>query len=178
MVAIRSLFLFATTTLAAVAPIKRSVGSNLVLNDLVALDTSVKSLTATIQNYGGGVVEGSPILAAITAVHLSNRKAYTNSQLIAHQSLADSQTLVSYVSSTLAKDIPAGVDALEAKKKEFVHSGLGSTVVNSLELLKNDHESLSAALASKLDPATLPEASVAVVTIDDAIKGGIAYFST
>ncbi|KAH8678793.1 hydrophobic surface binding protein A-domain-containing protein [Tricladium varicosporioides] len=178
MLAIKPLFLFATSACAVVTPTRRSVSSNLILSDLVALDTSVKVLTSSIQRYSGGVFEATPILAAITAVHLSNRKAYTDSRFISSQSLDDSQTLVSYVSNTLAKTIPACVDTLESKKKEFGNSGLNSIVVGSLKLLKNDHETLSAALTSKLDLAILLEASVAVAIIDDAIKGGIAYFST
>jgi hypothetical protein len=61
---------------------------------------------------------------------------------IANQSVPDSLTIVNYVNDTLAKNIPAGVQALE-KKQLFMDAGLRPVVVSSLKLLKHDNENFS-----------------------------------
>lgn len=82
------------------------------------------------------------------------------------------------MSDTLAKHIPQSVDILESKKELFEKDQLEGTVVGSLKLLKYDHDTLSAALVEKVDPAVLPQAKVAVEVIDDALDSGIATFSS
>ena len=179
MVSFKPLSLFAATAFAAVEPISiHSPGSDLIIADLVNLDNSVKVFTATINNYTGGIPDATPILLAIGGVNAANRKAYYDSMAIANQSVADSLTIVNYVNDTLVKDIPAGVQTLEKKKQLFVDAGLTPVVVSNLELLKYDHESFSAVLASKAALETHPEVAYVVKVIDDSIKGGIADFSS
>lgn len=79
---------------------------------------------------------------------------------------------------TLAHDIPDTVKVLEGKKEQFKESGLDGAVVGSLELLKYDHESFSAALESKIAEEAKPEADYVVKVIDDSLKEGIAEFSS
>ncbi|KAH7354917.1 hydrophobic surface binding protein A-domain-containing protein [Rhexocercosporidium sp. MPI-PUGE-AT-0058] len=176
MVSIKTLFLFATTTLEAAVPSAPS--SKLIYSDLVALDNCVLSLKSSIQDYSGGLLSATPILGGITAVHLANRKAYTDALLIPNATPSDSQIIVDFVSETLAKHIPESVEILESKKELFEKDQLEGTVVGSLRLLKYDHDTLSAALVEKVDPAVLPQATVAVKVIDDALDMGIATFST
>ncbi|PVH87465.1 hypothetical protein DL98DRAFT_525511 [Cadophora sp. DSE1049] len=176
MVFIKSLLLFTTTALAAAIP--SSPSAKLIYSDLVALDKSVLALKSAIQSYTGGLLTATPILGGVTAVHLANRKAYTDALLIPNATLADSQIIVDFVSDTLAKHIPESVDILEGKKSLFEKDQLEGTVLGSLELLKYDHDTLSAALVEKVDPRVLPQAKVAVKVIDDALDGGIATFSS
>ncbi|KAH6723298.1 hydrophobic surface binding protein A-domain-containing protein [Leptodontidium sp. MPI-SDFR-AT-0119] len=176
MVSVKTFFLFATTTLAAAIP--SSPSAKLIYSDLVALDNSVLSLKSSIENYTGGLLTATPILGGITAVHLANRKAYTDALIIHKATLSDSKIIVDFVSDTLAKHIPQSVDILESKKELFEKDQLEGTVVGSLKLLKYDHDTLSAALVEKVDPAVLPQAKVAVEVIDDALDSGIATFSS
>ena len=90
--------------------------------------------------------------------------------------MADSETIVNYVSDPIAVDIPNSVKALDMKKPELVEARLRDQVVSSLELLLSDHETLSQAVAEKLAPETLVQALVPVGVIDAAIRSGIAYF--
>ncbi len=97
---------------------------------------------------------------------------------ISNQSVPDSLTIINYVNATLVHDIPAGVDALKAKKKQFVDVGLTDVVISSLGLLKYDHGSFSAVLSSKAAPETQEYAAYVVKVIDDAIVSGIQDFET
>ena len=71
---------------------------------------------------------------------------------IGTQNAADSSTIVNYVSNPIAVDIPNSVAALDAKKEPLVDSRLRQTILDGLNLLLDDHESLSAAIAEKLSP--------------------------
>lgn len=183
MVSFKSLFFIATAAfqLVSAKPLAvRSYDADLTLLDLKALDDTVKGLSKSIELYNGGAVESGPILLAFSAVHIANRKAYGTACTIKNMTSSDSYTVLDYVSKTLGVDIPQGVKDLEAKKADFVKSGLEKTVVSSLDLLKYDHESLSGALGQKLsqDQGVQLEAYGVVKSIDDAIKEGIAGFSS
>jgi hypothetical protein len=119
-----------------------------------------------------------PFPLGVSNVNLANRKAYLDSLLISNQSVANSFTIVNYVTDVLAVDIPDSVKVLESKKELLVGAGLGDFTVGRLQLLKYDHETLSAALEAKAAPETHGEADEAVMTIDDSIKEGIADFSS
>ncbi|CZR64989.1 uncharacterized protein PAC_14889 [Phialocephala subalpina] len=183
MVSFKSLFFLATAALQLVSanPLAiRSLDADLILVDLKALDDTVKGLSKSIELYPGGAVEAGPILVAFSAVHIANRKAYGTACAIKNLTISDSYTVLNYVSKTLGVDIPSGVKDLKAKKEECVKSGLEKSVVSSLDLLKYDHESLSGALGKKLsqDQGVQLEAYGVVKSIDDAIKEGIAGFSS
>jgi hypothetical protein len=181
MVSLKSLLLHTITALAATVPLSTRAASpeaELILSDLISLDNSVLALKATIQNYTTGILPATPILFAISNVNTANRKCYLDSMLIGNQTVADSFTLVDYVRDTLAYDIPDTVKVLEGKKKQFKESGLDGAVVGSLELLKYDHESFSAALESKIAEEAKKEADYVVKVIDDSLTEGIAEFSS
>jgi hypothetical protein len=69
------------------------------------------------------------------------------------------------------------VKALNAKKKPLVAAGLKKQILDGLNLLLGDHESLSAAIAKKLSPITLIQAAGPTTTIDLAIREAITNFS-
>ena len=56
-------------------------------------------------------------------------------------------------------------------------AGLKKQILDGLNLLLGDHESLSAAIAKKLSPITLVGAAAPVTTIDLAIREAITNFS-
>jgi len=151
-------------------------GFQLLYSDLMALDTSVNDLTAATVAYNSG--NASPILAQVSHVNATNRKAYYDamSDGVAVQNLDDSNTIVSYVSDPIAVDITNGVAALNDKKAPLVAAGYRQQVLDGLNLLVGDHETLSAAIAKKLDPLTLAAAAVPVAEIDLAVRSAIANF--
>lgn len=63
MVAIKNIFLFAATAIAAAVP--SEPGSKLIYSDLIALDDSVLALKKNIENYTGGLVTAGPILVYV-----------------------------------------------------------------------------------------------------------------
>lgn len=74
-------------------------------------------------------------------VNLANRKTYLDSLLISKQSVADSKTIVDYVSNPIAIDIPDTVTVLKSKKALLEEAGATQFTVLGLELLKYDHDS-------------------------------------
>ncbi|KAL2070593.1 hypothetical protein VTL71DRAFT_13619 [Oculimacula yallundae] len=178
MVSIKNVLLFASAALAASAAVPSEPSSKLIYSDLVNLDNAVLSLKSSIEKYTGGLLTATPILGGVTAVHLANRKAYTDALIVPNATLADSKIIVDFVNENLAKHIPESVEILESKKALFEKDQLEGTVLGSLKLLKYDHDTLSAALVKKVAPEVLPQAAVGVRVIDDALDEGIATFST
>lgn len=62
---------------------------------------------------------------------------------------------------------------LKTKKPQFTAAGLDSAVVQSLELLKSDHETYSEELLQRVSADQLAPAQAVVKKIDDAIQDGI-----
>lgn len=183
MINIKYLFIFATTALATATPSStvvpgHSPGFELILSDLKQLDQSVRVLTAAINAFQSGTAQATPIIQGVSYVNATNRNAYNDAKKIGAQNLADSQTIVNYVANPIAVDIPNSVKALNAKKEPLVNAGLRQQVLDGLNLLVGDHESLSAAIAEKLSPLTILPAADPVVTIDLAIRSVIANFMT
>jgi hypothetical protein len=178
MVSFKPLLLLATIALAAVTVIPRSAELKLILSDLKSLDESVIVLHSAIDNYTGGLITAAPILLAITGVHLANRKTYNDAQVIGNATVAESQAILDYVSDPIAVDIPKTAEATRSKKALFVADGIEGTVLSSLQLLKDDHDTLSAALEKKVAPSLLAEAAVPVKVIDDALQSAIDDFSS
>lgn len=104
MVALTLVLFYASTVLAAV--ISRdtpahATGFELLYSDLMALDSSVKDLTAAVTAYTSGSID--PILAQVLHVNATNRKAYYDamSDKVAVQNLDDSNTIVNYVTNPM-----------------------------------------------------------------------------
>jgi hypothetical protein len=176
MVSPKSLTLLLFSTLAAASPVKRDPSE--LISDINNIDLGVKALTASIDAYQGGVLSGTPIVADILAIHLANRKGYLDANLASPFSTEDSDAIVKFTADTVSVDIPASVKLLESKKALFAASGLTSFVETSLQALKSDHDTFSAALESKLAAESLPAGAVAVKVIDDALQEAIDEFSS
>ncbi|TVY81019.1 hypothetical protein LSUE1_G006791 [Lachnellula suecica] len=178
MVAIKSLLLFTTTVLATAIPRDvHATGYELLYSDLVSLDQSVEALTAAVNAYTSG--NGAAVFSAVSYVNETNRKGYYDamSDRVAVQNFNDSLTISQYVSTPIAVDITTGVQAIIAKKDPLVANGLRQQVLDGLNLLVSDHETFSAAVAAKLNPAALLVAALPVVEIDAAIRTAIADFT-
>ncbi|KUJ06314.1 uncharacterized protein LY89DRAFT_769573 [Mollisia scopiformis] len=180
MLAIKSIILLFTSAVLATSIPRdaHALGYELLYSDLVALDKSVNTLTAAVNAYTNGTEEAAPILAGVSYVNATNRKGYYDamSDRVAVQNLNDSITIADYVADPIAVDITAGVAAIIQKKDPLVESGLPQQILDGLNLLVMDHETLSAAIAAKLDPAALVVAAVPVAEIDVAIRSAIADF--
>ena len=170
------------STSSALPSVKRSTAQD-VVNDIYAIDGGVKALEAHVSSYNTGsfptsLVNGVPILVDVVDIHVSNRKGYLDAITASTFSNADSLTIVAAVEDTVAVDIPNAVTELKSKKQNFDAAGLTAIVIASLELLKYDHDTFSAAVVQKLtlDPATLAEANAGVAVIHDALVDGISYF--
>ncbi|TID14743.1 putative cell wall galactomanno protein [Venturia nashicola] len=154
-------------------------------DDIYAIDAAVNALTENVNDYNSGsfpsgLVDGIPILLDVVNIHLVNRKGYADANLSPTLDSQDSITVVKSVTNSVAVDIPKSVDALKAKKSLFVAAGLTQIVIASLKLLKNDHDTFSAAVVAKLtaDAETTAQGLAGVKIIDDALADGIAYFSS
>lgn len=155
-----------------------------VINDINAINSGVLSLTAHVSSYNSGVfptslIGGVPILVDVVDIHISNRKGYLDATTASKFSADDSIAVVNTVSSTVVTSIPNAVDVLKSKKQVFQQALLTPVVIASLELLLNDHDTLSAAVLDKLtvDAVTLAQANGGVAKIHNALEDGIAYFS-
>ncbi|GAB7352057.1 hypothetical protein MBLNU459_g2565t2 [Dothideomycetes sp. NU459] len=177
-------FLVCITAVSALTLPKRDPST--LISDVNNIDVGVKALTANVETYNGGafptgLIDSTPILLDVIAIHIANRKGYADALLSPTLSASDSTAVVEFVVDTVGVDIPAGVAVLKAKKAAFEAAGLDGTVVASLTLLKSDHDSFSAALEQKLttpDPAEAAAATGVVAKIDQALADGIAYYSS
>lgn len=176
---LKPILLFTTAVLAA-AIVKRdpSAEAQVLINDIGAIDSGVLALTSSVNSYQGGLLSSTPIAADIAAIHVANRKGYADANLAAPFDSADSNAIATYTANTVAVDIPVSVDATIAKKQQFVDAGIQGTVFAGVQLLKEDHDTFSAALEEKLSADSLPVAEKAVKTIDDALQRAVDAFSS
>lgn len=138
----------------------------------------MNALTASLDSYNGSLIQAAPISADILAIHLANRKAYADAELATPQNTTVSNEIIDYVFKTVGVDILNSVKVLESKKADFEASGLTDVVLGGLELLKNDHDTYSAALLNKTAPDTRARGEEVVKIIDDALQNGIDDFSS
>ena len=150
--------------------------ANAVYNDILGIHYAVLNLTSAVTAYQGGIQQASPVFSASLAVHAVNRRGYADAVSSTPFSAADSQRIADAVTSTVAISIPASVKVLEAKKPLFDAAEISSLVLSTIELLKYDHESFSAATAAKLT-AALVEATAGAGIVEAALVEAVAYYS-
>ncbi|KAI7584848.1 hypothetical protein KC343_g19733, partial [Hortaea werneckii] len=51
------------------------------ISDIKGIDDGVKALTADLKAYDGSLASEAPIAGDITAIHLANRRGYTDANL-------------------------------------------------------------------------------------------------
>ncbi|KAI5201269.1 hypothetical protein E4T42_08713 [Aureobasidium subglaciale] len=167
--------LLAWTAAAAPLQARDLISAATLISDIKGIDDGVNALTASIQAYNGGLIAELPIGADIAAIHIANRKGYVDANLRATPFNAeDSTAIVEYTASSVGVDIPASVDLLKSKYDVFANQKL--VILAGLKLLKNDHDTFSAALVSKIT-ADKENGYAAVAVIDDALQSAIDLYS-
>lgn len=145
--------------------------------DVRGIDSAVKLLNASVTSYQGGLLAASPLLAGVANIHLVNRKAYLDAQVVCVTSAALSTKIVKIVEDTVGISIPSTVQNTIIKGPLLIQAGVTSELVASLELLQNDHDTYSAALLRSVDSSVIARADAVVLLNHDAIQAGIDYFS-
>jgi len=181
MLSIRTFTLLLATASAITLP---KHDANTLVQDVANINKGVLDTTAAVNAFNGGdistsVVEGTPVLAGVAETHDANRKGFVDALASNFLSESDSERVIHYVEDTVGYTIPEGIKAIEAKKPQFIEAGFDPLIIASLELLLSDHDTFSAAVATKLYAlnATLTGEAVAVVAkIHDAIQGGIDFY--
>lgn len=184
----RLLLLF-VTTVSTLSVSRRDLVSNTatatLIQDITNINDGVLGLTSAVDAFPGAnlltlAANGILVLADVADIHVVNRKGYVDALGAPDLDATQSKEIVDHTVATVGDSIPAGVVALKGKKQAFVDAGLVATVVASLELLKSDHESFSAALISKLNGSAETEAEglAVVAKIDQALQDGINDFSS
>lgn len=155
-----------------------------IVSDLLSVDKSVQSLTKRVLSYEGGslvssILEGAPVLYDAAAIQVTNRKAWVDAKAAEPFTVEEATLIVDTVGKTLAIHIPEAIDAMIAKKDEFVKAKLGRVVSATMESLKSNHETLSGAILEKAQSLGAVQASQgakSVKTIMDKLNEGIAVF--
>ncbi|GAB1737125.1 hypothetical protein NU219Hw_g808t1 [Hortaea werneckii] len=154
------------------------VSSETLISDIKGIDDGVKALTADLKAYDGSLASEAPIAGDITAIHLANRKGYTDANLrVTKFNKTETKAIVDYTVQSVGIDIPNSVDVLKSKKPEFESKGMVPIILSGLKLLKYDHDSFSAALLAKTT-GSQAEGTAVVKKIDDALQSGIDFYSS
>lgn len=175
----------ATAASAASTLAKRAVTADTLIQDITNIHNGVLANQQATQNYEGGnivtaLIEGTPVLVTVGAVHIANRKGYADAKLSPAIDEPSTSRIFQHTEDTVGVSIPSAVQTLEGKKAQFEASGMSGIVVDNLKLLLNDHDTFSVALMAKAYTAneTLTAQGVRIVKdIHDAIQGGIDAFS-
>jgi hypothetical protein len=142
--------LLACTAAAAPLQSRDLITAQTLISDIKGIDDGVNALTTSIKAYNGGLIGELPIGADIAAIHIANRKGYADANLRATPfNAADSTAIVE-------------------DQKVVILAGL--------KLLKDDHDTFSAALVSKIT-ADQANGYAAVAVIDDALQSAIDLYS-
>lgn len=182
-----ALTLFTLTNALSFGFTKRQlISADTLYQDITNINNAVLANQAATAAFNGGnivttLIEGTPVLASVAAIHVVNRKGFADANLSGPIDEADTQRIVDHTVDTVGNSIPAAVSLLVSKKQQFVASGQQQVTLASLQLLLNDHDTFSAALLAKAysgNAALNAEANGVVAKIHNAIQGGINAYST
>ena len=180
MLLLKTLFsLLCTAAITTSNPIedRALVTAQTIISDINAINTGVNHARAAISAYNGGLLSETPIVTSFAEIHVANRKGYVDANLAQPFNAADSHAIVQTVIDTVEKTIPSSVEDIKLKKKQFAASGQVAIIKATLEVLLNDHDTFSAAVAAKLT-SDLVAGEQAIKVIHDAIQSGIDYYSS
>jgi hypothetical protein len=82
-----------------------------------------------------------------------------------------------HTNASVGKSIPASVKVLEAKKPLLDQAQLSSVIESTILLLKNDHETFSAAVGTKLSVDQAPAGLAAAGKIDAVLQEASVYYA-
>ncbi|KXS93959.1 hypothetical protein AC579_7566 [Pseudocercospora musae] len=173
----RGLTLLLLAPLALASTIHKRATAQDVNNDITGIDRAVRKLTAAVTAYQGGIQESEPVFAAALGVHAINRKGFADANAAPSFTSAESKAIVDNVNNSVGVSIPAGVTVVEAKKPLFDDAELTSLVKATIDLLKSDHETFSAAVGLKLSPDQLAPGALAAGKIDAVLQGASLFYA-
>ncbi|CAN8100250.1 unnamed protein product [Discula destructiva] len=145
--------------------------------NLATIDTDTKSLTAAITAWDASVLGALGIQSDVTTLETAITSATTEAKTESQASSTDSTTILDYVGDTLNPDIITSLNALTARKSDFVAAGVTSLVLSDLQTLKSDTDNLGAALTTIASSDTEAQAVTLISDIDAAFASAIAVFS-
>jgi len=140
-------------------------------------DAAVRKLTAALNSYNGGILQSQPVFDATIAVHEINRQGFVDATASSSFSSSDSKRIVDHTNLSVGKSIPASVKVLESKKPLFDQAELSSLIEATILLLKNDHETFSAAVGMKLTVDEAPDGLAAAGKIDAVLQEASVYYA-
>ncbi|WPG98695.1 Hypothetical protein R9X50_00148900 [Acrodontium crateriforme] len=170
------LYLFTFAPLAVASTLGRR-DANAVYDDITGIDTAVRALTAAVNAYNGGILQSQPVFDRTLAVHNSNRQGFADATASSSFSEADSKRIVDHVSNSVGISIPESAKAIEAKKPLFDDAQLSSVIESTIQLLKSDHETFSAAVGTKLTLDQAPAGLAAAGAIDGVLQELALYYA-
>ncbi|GME66013.1 putative cell wall galactomanno protein [Neofusicoccum parvum] len=181
-----TLLLAASAASAASLTKRLAVTPDVLIQDITNIHNGVLANQQASQNYAGGnlvttLVDGAPVLLTVGAIHVANRKGFADANLSPPIGEPDTVRIFQHVVDTVGVSIPSAVRTLKAKKPQFAASGMTATVIASLKLLLNDHDTFSAALTAKSYQANATLTAQGVEVVDDihnAIQSGIDAYSS
>jgi len=147
-----------------------------ILSDIATIDTNVKALTSTVNNYNGGLFGTIPITNAEITLDKSIQQGTRDAQAASQLSSEDSNSILAAIQN-LSPDIEASLKAVESKKSQFAAAGLTSTVRNDLAQLKTDTDDFANALIAIASADTKTQANAEKTTIDNDFQAAIKYFN-
>ncbi|KAH7356705.1 hydrophobic surface binding protein A-domain-containing protein [Rhexocercosporidium sp. MPI-PUGE-AT-0058] len=173
MVAIKNILFFITAA-SALTVGKRDAAT--ILSDISTIDSNVKALTATFNNYNGGVFSAFPILGAESKLEDSIKQGTTDAKASSQQSSADSKSIIAAIDN-LIPDIEASLAAAEKKRAQFAADNLTATVQKDLANLKAETDDFADALIAIASADTKAQGTAQKAKIDSDFDAAIAYFA-
>lgn len=176
--------LYATLTTAS-SLIPRIISADTIIQDVSNIHEGVLANKRATESYTGGnllttLIQGTPVLGTVGAIHIANRKGFADANLAPQFDEEDTRRIFEHVVETVGVSIPDDVEVLIGKKERFEESALVPVVVASLRLLIRDHDTFSEAVTEKAydGNATLTGLGEEVVDkIHDAIQEGIDVYT-
>merc|ERR1712029_163738 len=157
-----------------------------VVQDIINIHNAVLELDAAVQAYDGSpfptsLVDGTPVLLGVAEVHKVNRAGFRHSLAALPFTVSDSNDVISTVTNTVNKSIPAANQRVKEKLPAFKESLFIPVVIASLTLLLNDHDTFSAATLAKVNlgvgAAKIQEGADGVANIHNAIQDAISFYT-
>ena len=148
-----------------------------VYKDISNIDAAVRKLTAVLTAYNGGILQSKPTFDASIDIHNVNRQGFADATASSSFTSAESKRIVDHVNESVGKSIPASVKVLEAKKPLFDQAQVSSLVEATIQLLKSDHETFSAAVGAKLSADQVAPGVAAAGKIDAVLQEAALYYA-
>ncbi|KAL5324976.1 hypothetical protein ACEPPN_006097 [Leptodophora sp. 'Broadleaf-Isolate-01'] len=177
MLAIKYLLVFIPATLALIS--KRDFGT--IINDMASIDSKVKILTTTIQNWsssnGLGLLGASPILTASEALKSTTRTATIHAEQSPQLTVEQSNDLGALIGilKTHTSDL---LVAMKDKKKDFTDIGALMIARNEISSLTTTQDQYSTSLINVTPDVNKAKGEQDKAAFDAIFADAAQYYST